>query len=144
MRAVFAARAGGVFGAGLLISGMTDTVKVQGFLDFFGAWDPTLVFVMGGAIVPMVLAWYLTTRRARPVLGGEFPAKPAQSLGPDLIAGSVLFGMGWALVGLCPGPALASLTFGGWGGVVFLCAMAAGMLITPFVRRTAGFRTPAE
>ncbi len=142
MRAVFAALAGGVFGAGLLISGMVDTLKVQGFLDVFGAWDPTLAFVMGGAILPMAAAWYITTRRKSPVLGGAFPPKPTQNLGTDLIAGSVMFGMGWALVGLCPGPALASLAFGGWGGVVFLCAMSAGMLATPIARKAFGFRTP--
>ena len=138
MRAVFAALAGGVFGAGLLISGMADTAKVQGFLNFFGAWDPTLAFVMGGAILPMALAWAVAARRVEPALGGVFPAQPAQRLGPDLIAGSVMFGMGWALVGLCPGPALASLAFGGWGGVVFLFAMSAGMLATPIMRARLG------
>lgn len=144
MRAIFAALAGGVFGAGLLLSGMTNTQKVQGFLDFFGHWDPTLAFVMGGAILPMAIAWFVTTKAAAPVLGGAFPPKPVQNLGPDLIAGSVMFGMGWALVGLCPGPALASVAFGGSGGVVFLCAMSAGMLATPFVRQATGLRTPVQ
>lgn len=144
MRAIFAALSGGLSGAGLLISGMADTLKVQGFLDIFGRWDPTLAFVMGGAILPMAGAWYLTTKRTAPVLGGVFPAKAAQTLGPDLIAGSVMFGMGWALVGLCPGPALASLAFGGWGGMAFLCAMSAGMLATPFLRNAAGLRLPAD
>lgn len=140
MKAIFAAAAGGLFGAGLLLSGMTDTKKVQGFLDFFGDWDPTLAFVMGGAILPMAIAWQIAARRPAPVLGGTFPAKSAQTLGPDLILGSVLFGMGWALVGLCPGPALASMSYGGWGGLVFLCAMAAGMVATPALR--AGFGLP--
>ncbi len=144
MRAVFAAIAGGLFGAGLLLSGMVDTIKVQGFLDFFGAWDPTLAFVMGGAIAPMAVAWFVASRRAGPVLGGPYPARPVQSLGADLIVGSVMFGMGWALVGLCPGPALASLAFGGWGGLVFLCAMSAAMLAAPYMRRAAGWRPPTD
>ena len=144
MRAVFAALAGGVFGAGLLISGMIDTLKVQGFLDFFGAWDATLAFVMGGAILPMAVAWQVAARRAGPVLGGAFPTKPAQIVGADLIAGSVMFGMGWALVGLCPGPALASIGFGGWGGVVFLCAMTAGIFIAPYVQTRLGWHAPND
>ena len=143
-RVVSAGFAGGVFGAGLLLSGMTDTQKVQGFLDFFGNWDPTLAFVMGGAIFPMAVAWRIAARRAGPVLGGIFPARPAQNLGGDLIAGSVMFGMGWALVGLCPGPALASLAFGGWQGVVFLCALSAGMVMTPFLRGLTGLTARPE
>ncbi len=134
MRNLFAFLAGGLFGAGLLVSGMTDTTKVQGWLDVFGDWDPTLAFVLGGAILPMMLAWNMTTRRARPALGGAFPAKPAPRLGHNLVIGSVLFGAGWGLVGLCPGPAVASLAWGGIGGLVFLLAMAAGMLVAPGVR----------
>ena len=133
MRALFALIAGGVFGAGLLISGMTDTRKVQGWLDVFGDWDPTLAFVMGGAIIPMVIAWQLTRGR-RPALGGDFPPAPEPKLGHNLVVGSVLFGMGWGLVGLCPGPAIASLSYGGIGGAVFLVAMLAGMLAAPPVR----------
>ena len=133
MRLVFAALAGGLFGAGLLLSGMTDTRKVQGWLDIFGDWDPTLAFVMGGAILPMAIAWRLTLRR-RPMLGGEFPAPQAQRLGRNLIIGSILFGMGWGLAGLCPGPAIASLSYGGTGGLVFLAAMIAGMLAAPPLR----------
>ncbi len=125
MRFLTAFLAGGLFGAGLLLSGMTDTARVQGFLDLFGAWDPTLAFVMGGAILPMVVAWRLK---------GVPPAQGA-ALAPDLVTGSVLFGIGWGLAGLCPGPALASISFGGTGGVVFLLAMAAGMLSQPSVRR---------
>lgn len=133
MRALFAFIAGGLFGAGLLISGMTDTTKVQGWLDIFGTWDPTLAFVMGGAIIPMAIAWQVTRGR-RPVLGGEFPAPPEPRIGHNLVVGSILFGAGWGLAGLCPGPALASITYGGIGGLVFLGAMIAGMLAAPPVR----------
>ncbi len=130
MRTLFSFLAGGVFGLGLLISGMTDTTKVQGWLDVFGDWDPTLAFVMGGAIVPMAVAWRLTIGRT-PRLGGVFPAPPEPTIGRGLIVGSTLFGMGWGLAGLCPGPAMASLGFGGLGGAVFLVSMIAGMLAAP-------------
>jgi len=134
MRIFLALIAGGLFGTGLHLSGMTDTAKVQGFLDFFGNWDPTLVFVMGGAILPMALAW-LSTKGRQPLVGGLFPARPAPKLDRRLITGAVLFGAGWGLVGLCPGPALASLSYGGSGGLVFLAAMIAGMAIAPQVAR---------
>ncbi len=130
MRGLFAFLAGSLFGAGLLISGMTDTTRVQGWLDVFGNWDPTLAFVMGGAILPMLVAWRLTRNRT-PVAGGHFPAPPRAELDRRLIVGSVLFGVGWGLAGLCPGPAMASLGYGGLGGIVFLIAMIAGMLAAP-------------
>ena len=130
MRIILALIAGGVFGAGLHISGMTDTGKVQGFLDFFGAWDVTLAFVMGGAIIPMAIAWRMVPGRT-PLVGGSFMPAPDPALDRRLIVGSVLFGVGWGLIGLCPGPAIASLTYGGWAGALFLAAMLVGMMIAP-------------
>lgn len=130
MRVLFSFVSGGLFGIGLYLSGMTDTRKVQGWLDVFGDWDPTLAFVMGGAILPMAIAWQLTRGR-KPLAGGTFPAPPKHEIGHRLILGSVLFGMGWGLAGLCPGPAMASLSFGGWGGALFLIAMGAGMMAAP-------------
>lgn len=129
-RALFAFMSGGIFGAGLLLSGMTDTRKVQGWLDLFGDWDPTLAFVMGGAIIPMALAWQFTRSR-RPVLGGTFPTPPRPEVGRKLVIGSTLFGAGWGLSGLCPGPSIASLSFGGTSGLLFVASMIAGMLIAP-------------
>ncbi len=134
VRNLFAFIAGGIFGAGLLVSGMTNTEKVQGWLDVFGDWDPTLAFVLGGAILPMAIVWHFSTGRARSILGADFPGRPAPRLGHNLVIGSVLFGMGWGLVGLCPGPAIASITYGGLGGIVFLLSMVAGMLVAPGVR----------
>lgn len=134
MRHVLAAIAGALFGAGLLVSGMTDTTKVQGWLDVFGDWDPTLAFVMGGAIVPMAIAWQLTRGRA-PLVGGTFPAPTEPKLGRNLVIGSVMFGMGWGLSGLCPGPTIASIGFGGWSNLVFIAAMLAGMGVAPVMRR---------
>lgn len=124
---------GSLFGIGLMMSGMTDTTRVQGWLDIFGDWDPTLAFVMGGALLPMAIAWRLTKRGA-PLVGGHFPTPSTTELDKRLVVGSVLFGAGWALAGLCPGPALASLSFGGWQGLTFAAAMIAGMLIAPRLR----------
>lgn len=135
LRAVFALLSGGLFGAGLLVSGMVDTLKVQGWLDVFGDWDPTLAFVLGGAILPMAFAWQVANRRSASLLGTPIPARHPATFDAALITGSVLFGAGWAIAGLCPGPALASIGFGGWGGGVFLLAMLAGMLVTPALRR---------
>jgi len=134
-RTLFASLAGAVFGLGLVLSGMTDTLRVQGWLDFTGCWDPTLGFVLAGAILPMVLAWRLAAGRSLSALGTPFPPPPDTRLGAPLLVGSVLFGMGWALAGLCPGPALASASFGGWGGLLFILAMLAGMLGAPAARR---------
>lgn len=137
MRAALAAGAGGLFGVGLMVSGMTNPARVQGFLDIFGAWDPTLAFVMGGAILPMGLAWRLARspkRSALPLAGGTMPAPPSQDLGRDLILGSVLFGIGWGLAGLCPGPALAALGYGGPSVWLFSGAMVLGMLLAPPTR----------
>jgi uncharacterized membrane protein YedE/YeeE len=128
---------GSLFGLGLMVSGMTDVTKVQGWLDVFGAWDPTLAFVLGGAIVPMAIAWRLTTRRASALLGTPFPPKPAITIDRSLILGAVLFGMGWALVGFCPGPAMASLSYGGAQGLAFFAAMIAGMVALGLLRRRA-------
>lgn len=134
MRNVFAALAGGLFGAGLLVSGMVNTVKVQGWLDVFGVWDPTLAFVLGGAIIPMAIAWRIAARRKLALLGSALPEAPEPKVGHNLVIGSVLFGAGWGLAGLCPGPAMASLGFGGTGGLVFMLAMMAGMWAAPPIR----------
>ncbi|WP_019955687.1 DUF6691 family protein [Yoonia vestfoldensis] len=133
MRVVVSFLTGSLFGLGLLISGMTDTTKVQGWLDVFGDWDPTLAFVMGGAIIPMAIAWRFTIGR-KPVLAAAFPTPPEPRIGRNLVIGSTLFGAGWGLAGLCPGPAIASLSYGGAGGLVFVIAMLTGMVLTPGLR----------
>ena len=135
MRIIISLIAGALFGGGLFISGMSDTAKVQGWLDVFGNWDPTLAFVMGGAIIPMFIAWRLTPGR-QPLVGGTFPTPPKNEIDHRLVVGSVLFGMGWGLAGLCPGPAIASITYNGLGGVVFMIAMLAGMGAAPAVGRS--------
>ena len=134
MRPLFAFAAGGLFGAGLYLSGMTDTRKVQGWLDIFGDWDPTLAFVMAGGMIPMAIAWAVAARAGNPLLGGMFPPKPEARLGRSLVIGSTLFGAGWGLTGLCPGPSVASLSYGGLSGLAFLLAMGVGMLLAPMAK----------
>ena len=141
VRAGFALLSGGLFGAGLLVSGMLDTIKVQGWLDVFGDWDPTLAFVLGGAILPMALAWRVAEARKTSVLGTPIPARHPAKFDAALISGSVFFGAGWALVGLCPGPALASFAIGGWGGALFFLAMVSGMVVAPTVAGWLSSRT---
>ena len=137
MRSLWAFLAGSLFGVGLLISGMTDPRKVIGWLDFFGDWDPTLAFVLGGAVGVMSIAWWISGLRQAPVMGGTFPAPPEPRLGRNLVVGSVMFGMGWGLSGLCPGPAMASIFWTGTDGMIFLIAMGAGMLAAPKVSKFA-------
>lgn len=137
LRLFFSALSGALFGCGLWLSGMIDTTKVQGWLDVFGAWDPTLAFVMGGAILPMAIAWWIASKRQRALLGTAIPPRPAQKIGSDLIIGSVLFGAGWGLVGLCPGPALSAAYLNGTSGIVFIVSMLAAMLAVPKIRSIA-------
>jgi len=122
-----------LFGVGLLVSGMTDTAKVQGWLDILGQWDPTLAFVMGGAIIPMAAAWAIIAKKA-PVFDLSFSMPSNKTIDLKLLAGSVLFGMGWALAGLCPGPAIAALGFGGTGIILFFVSMLVGMILTKPMR----------
>lgn len=144
MYLVIAFIAGGLFGAGLFISGMTDTTKVQGWLDVFGNWDPTLAFVMGGAMIPMAIAWLIRNRRVTSLVGTPLPPPPSTKIDGRLVTGSIMFGMGWGLAGLCPGPAIASLTYGGPGLYVFVAAMLAGMIFAPALRARLDRPVPAE
>lgn len=120
---------GALFGAGLTLSGMTDPARVRGFLDVFGHWDPTLAFVMGGAVIVMAIAWRIQARMARPVLGEKFSLPDRRDFDRPLIAGSALFGIGWGIAGLCPGPAVASLALSPLSAMPFIAAMLAGMAL---------------
>jgi uncharacterized protein len=129
MRRTLAALASGlVFGAGLALAGMTNPAKVLSFLDVAGAWDPTLALVMGSALAVNALGYALTRRRAKPLFAEAFALPTSTELDARLLGGAALFGVGWALVGLCPGPALASLARGEPPVFAFLAAMALGML----------------
>jgi uncharacterized membrane protein YedE/YeeE len=124
---------GAIFGAGLTIGGMTDPARVRGFLDIFGEWDPTLAFVMGGALFVMAIAWWIQRRMKRPIFAESFSLPDRQDLDPKLLAGAVLFGIGWGLAGICPGPAVASLALVPGQVLPFLAAMIAGMALFRFV-----------
>ena len=127
MKAVLALVAGTLFGAGLVVGGMTDPAKVVGFLDLAGAWDPSLAFVMGAALCVTLPTFQWLKGRSRPLLDERFYLPTRRDLDPQLIGGAVLFGVGWGLAGLCPGPALSGLLIGGWPIVLFVAAMLAGM-----------------
>ena len=120
---------GTLFGAGLTLSGMTDPARVRGFLDLFGNWDPTLAFVMGGAVLVMAIAWRIRTRMAKPLFADRFSLPDRSDLDPQLLAGSALFGIGWGIAGLCPGPAIASLALSPAAVMPFVAAMFTGMAI---------------
>ncbi|WP_156840864.1 DUF6691 family protein [Novosphingobium aquimarinum] len=133
MRAVLALVSGLVFGAGLAISGMMDPARVRGFLDVAGAWDPTLGFVMGGALLVMALAWFVQRRMVRPVADDAFALPGTHNLDVRLVGGAALFGIGWGLAGLCPGPAIASLAVHPEPAAIFVAAMVAGMGLFRFL-----------
>lgn len=124
---------GTIFGAGLTIGGMTDPARVRGFLDLFGDWDPTLAFVMGGAVLVMALAWAVQRKMLRPFLGDGFALPDRSDITPRLIGGSALFGIGWAIAGLCPGPGFAALAIAPASAAIFVIAMLGGMLLVRLV-----------
>ena len=125
-----------VFGAGLLISGMLQPTKVLAFLDIFGAWDPSLVVVMVAALAVSAPGFMLARRQARPVLAEECSWPTRTGLDQQLVVGSAMFGIGWGLVGLCPGPALESLATLSPDVLVFVAAMAAGMVVCDLWQRS--------
>lgn len=116
-----------IFGAGLTIGGMTDPSRVRGFLDLFGDWDPTLAFVMGGAVLVMALAWLLQRGMLRPFLADGFSLPASRDITPRLVGGSALFGIGWGIAGLCPGPGFAAFAIAPGSAAIFVTAMLAGM-----------------
>lgn len=121
--------AGLLFGFGLLISGMTDPVKVQGFLDVFGAWDISLALVMGGGLVVAILGVQLAKRQKTSWIGTLIDMPTTTTINGKLLIGAMLFGIGWGLVGICPGPGIVLLGTGIWQAYVFIPAMIVGMLI---------------
>ena len=118
-----------LFGAGLALSDMVNPGRVQAFLDVAGAWDPTLIFVMGAALVPSAIAYLVRRWMTRPLLGERFSIPESRTLDRQLLTGAVMFGVGWGLVGFCPGPAVAGLVLGAWQPWLFVGAMLAGMAL---------------
>ncbi|CAN5780029.1 YeeE/YedE thiosulfate transporter family protein [soil metagenome] len=127
--------AGLVFGLGLILSGMANPAKVLGFLDLAGRWDPSLAFVMAGAIAIGAVAFRVARTRTSTLLGAPIKLPTAQQIDRRLLAGGLLFGVGWGIAGFCPGPALVALGMGDIKAVVFVCAMLAGMGIFQFFER---------
>jgi uncharacterized membrane protein YedE/YeeE len=131
---------GVIFGSGLALSDMVNPARVQAFLDVAGAWDPTLLLVMGAALVPSAIANLIRRRMTRPLLADRFSIPESRTLDRPLLAGAAIFGIGWGLVGLCPGPAVAGLVLGTWEPWLFVGAMLAGMALHSLFTAT---RAPA-
>jgi uncharacterized membrane protein YedE/YeeE len=132
--------AGLLFGSGLILSGMSNPAKVLAFLDVTGQWDPSLLFVMLGAILVAAIAFRVGGTRARTVFGSTIHMPGAARIDGRLVLGAVVFGVGWGLVGYCPGPALTSLAVGGWPTLLFAASMLAGMTVFEAVERIAARR----
>ncbi|MBI5334621.1 MAG: YeeE/YedE family protein [Burkholderiales bacterium] len=133
--------AGLVFGLGLMVSGMADPAKVLGFLDLAGAWDPSLMLVMAGAVSVGLVAFALARRRTVSWLGAAMQLPTTRAIDRRLVGGSLLFGVGWGLAGFCPGPALVALGMGQRQALVFVAAMLGGMVVFELLeRRRAGRR----
>ena len=129
MNGLFGFASGLVFGLGLILAGMTDPLKVKGFLDIAGAWDPSLALVMAGAIALAVVAFARVRGRERSWTGAAIEMPAPQAVDLRLVAGGVLFGIGWGIGGFCPGPALVALGSGMAEAAVFVLAMLAGMFV---------------
>ncbi|MEY3200499.1 MAG: hypothetical protein RIR70_49 [Pseudomonadota bacterium] len=127
MHAAIAFICGLIFGIGLLLAGMANPAKVQGFLDLAGRWDPSLAFVMGGAIAVGLVAFQVAKKRGTTLLGTPMQLPTRRDIDARLIGGSLVFGAGWALAGFCPGPALTALGAGSVPALIFVVAMLAGM-----------------
>lgn len=135
MQLVTALMSGLLFGLGLILSGMTNPAKVLGFLDLAGPWDPSLAFVMGGALLVGSFAFPYALKRPSAFLGDAFRVPTATHIDRRLVLGGLTFGVGWGLAGYCPGPALASLWQGGSKPFLFVAAMLAGMAVFEIVER---------
>jgi uncharacterized membrane protein YedE/YeeE len=135
MRKLTSFAAGLLFGLGLLLSGMANPAKVIGFLDLFGAWDPSLAMVMVGAIGTALVPFSLAKVRQRSLLGAPMQLPSKRELDGRLVGGSLLFGVGWGIAGICPGPAIAVLLSGHWQVLLFVLAMLGGMLLFSALER---------
>lgn len=134
-QSLVALAAGTLFGAGLTVGGMTDPARVRGFLDLFGDWDPTLAFVMAGAVAVMALAWLISRRMSHPWVATQFALPDRSDITVPLVAGSALFGIGWGIAGLCPGPGFAALAIEPLSAAIFVAALFTGMAIVRMTER---------
>ncbi|MTI17993.1 YeeE/YedE family protein [Rhodobacteraceae bacterium RKSG542] len=141
MRVLLGLISGLIFSLGLVISGMTNPAKVQNFLDLAGTWDPSLAFVMGGAIAVAAPSFYFIKRREKPILAQNFKLPMPSHLDRPLLAGSAIFGIGWGIGGLCPGPAISSLGMPSGQAFAFVAAMLLGMIMAKVVKAGQGSAT---
>lgn len=135
MQIIMALLAGLIFGIGLIVSGMANPAKVMGFLDLRGSWDPSLAFVMGGAICVGLVAFSAAAKRSKTLLGEPLRLPQAKHIDRRLIFGGLAFGVGWGLAGYCPGPALATLVIGNSKTIIFVTAMVLGMALFELLER---------
>lgn len=129
MKLIFALLTGLVFGVGIAVSGMMNPAKVLNFFDLAGTWDPSLAFVMGGALVVTALGYRLVWRRTAPLFGTRFDVPKGTTIDRNLVGGSALFGIGWGVAGFCPGAAIPALGTGQWEVALFLAAVIAGFAL---------------
>lgn len=140
MPTFFALLAGAVFGIGLIVSGMADPAKVLAFLDLAGDWDPSLAFVMGGAILVGVVSFTFARKRTVSLLGLQMRMPTATQVDRRLVGGGLLFGIGWGIAGFCPGPALVALGMGEQKALIFVAAMLVGMGLFELLERRKALR----
>lgn len=126
-----------LFGTGVTVSGMVNPMKVLNFLDIFGQWDATLIFVMGAGLIVTLLGYQIIFRRSAPIFATSFRLPTSQDIDTKLLGGAALFGLGWGISGFCPGPAIASLVFGRMESITFVLAMSAGMILTKQIQNRA-------
>lgn len=126
---------GMLFGAGVTISGMVNPMKVLNFLDISGAWDATLILVMGAGLLVTLISYQIIFRRKAPMFAPSFRLPTSEDIDAKLLSGAALFGVGWGLSGFCPGPAIASVVFGRMESITFVIAMAAGMLLAKQIQK---------
>ena len=140
MKLIFALITGLVFGIGIALSGMMDPAKVLNFFDIAGTWDPSLAFVMGGALVITFFGYRFAWKRSAPLFGGRFQIPTGTDIDLKLVGGSALFGIGWGIAGFCPGAAIPALGTGRWEVALFVAAVVAGF----YARRLLSFAGPAK
>ena len=140
LQAFFALLSGTLFGLGLAVSGMVNPAKVLAFLDVAGSWDPTLAFVMLGALAVTTPAFYYVLKRRSPWFAPRFALPTKTDLEPRLVLGAALFGIGWGLVGLCPGPAVAAVVTGKGAVYAFVAAMLAGFVLHDWIDKLSARR----